>query len=85
MMNKQTLYLKNESHILAQFNKLIIKEAKSLKAFKLELDDLIKHCVAVTTSPPDLLEHIAMGSPSPLEESGRNGLYPNRFMAIGKY
>ena len=38
---------------------MIIKEAKSLEAFKLELDDLIKHCAAVTTSPPDLLEHIA--------------------------
>lgn len=45
--------------VLAQFNKMIIKEAKSLEAFKLELDDLIKQCAAVTTSPPDLLEHIA--------------------------
>ena len=45
--------------VLAQFNKMIIKEAKSLEAFKVELDDLIKQCAAVTTSPPDLLEHIA--------------------------
>lgn len=45
--------------VLTQFNKMIIKEAKSLEAFKLELDDLIKQCAAVTTSPPDLLEHIA--------------------------
>lgn len=45
--------------ILTQFDKTIIKEAKALEAFKLELDDLIKQCAAVTTSPPDLLEHIA--------------------------
>lgn len=45
--------------VLTQFNKMIIKEAKELEAFKLELDDLIKQCAAVTTSPPDLLEHIA--------------------------
>ncbi|MFC4799567.1 DUF2935 domain-containing protein [Neobacillus sp. GCM10023253] len=45
--------------VLQQFNKMIIKEAKDLEAFKLELDDLIKKCAAVTTSPPDLLEHIA--------------------------
>ena len=38
---------------------MIIKEAKSLEAFKLELDDLIKKCAIATTSPPDLLEHIA--------------------------
>lgn len=44
---------------LASFKQMIIKEAKELEAFKLELDDLIKHCAAVTTSPPDLLEHIA--------------------------
>ena len=44
---------------LTQFNKTVIKEAKELEAFKLELDDLIKQCAAVTTSPPDLLEHIA--------------------------
>ena len=45
--------------VLAQFNKMVIKEVKGLEAFKLELDDLIKQCAAVTTSPPDLLEHIA--------------------------
>lgn len=45
--------------ILTQFNKIVIQEAKDLEAFKLELDDLIKQCAAVTTSPPDLLEHIA--------------------------
>jgi hypothetical protein len=45
--------------VLTQFKNMIIKEAKSLEAFKLELDDLIKKCAAVTTSPPDLLEHIA--------------------------
>lgn len=41
------------------FSQMVIKEAKALEAFKLELDDLIKQCAAVTTSPPDLLEHIA--------------------------
>lgn len=45
--------------VLSNFNQMVIKEAKALEAFKLELDDLIKHCAAVTTSPPDLLEHIA--------------------------
>jgi len=45
--------------VLTTFKEMIIKEAKDLEAFKLELDDLIKHCAAVTTSPPDLLEHIA--------------------------
>lgn len=45
--------------VLTQFKKTIIKEAKSLEEFKLELDDLIKKCAIVTTSPPDLLEHIA--------------------------
>lgn len=45
--------------VLTQFKKIIVKEAKSLEDFKLELDDLIKSCAAVTTSPPDLLEHIA--------------------------
>jgi hypothetical protein len=45
--------------VLTQFKDTIIKEAKSLEAFKLELDHLIKQCAAVTTSPPDLLEHIA--------------------------
>lgn len=45
--------------LLTQFNKMIIKEAKDLEAFKLELDKLIKQCAVVTTSPPDLLEHIA--------------------------
>ncbi len=41
------------------FNQMVIKEAKALEAFKLELDDLIKKCAAITISPPDLLEHIA--------------------------
>lgn len=45
--------------ILTQFNKTIIKEAKALEQFKLELDDIIKHCAVVTTAPPGLLEHIA--------------------------
>ena len=45
--------------VLTTFKQTIIKEAKALEAFKLELDDLIKRCAAVTTSPPDLLEHIA--------------------------
>lgn len=44
---------------LNSFNQMVIKEAKALEAFKLELDDLIKRCAAVTTSPPNLLEHIA--------------------------
>lgn len=41
------------------FNQMIIKEAKELESFKLELDELIKHCAAITTAPPNLLEHIA--------------------------
>lgn len=45
--------------ILAHFKEMIIKEAKSLEEFKLELDALIKQCAIATTSPPDLLEHIA--------------------------
>jgi hypothetical protein len=46
--------------ILNNFNQMVIKEAKALEAFKLELSDIIKQCAAVTTSPPpDLLEHIA--------------------------
>lgn len=45
--------------VLSQFDKMIIKEAKGLEKFKLELDDLIKQCAAVTTAPPGLLEHIA--------------------------
>lgn len=45
--------------VLTQFNHMIIQEAKDLEAFKLEMDDLIKQCAVVTTSPPDLLEHIA--------------------------
>lgn len=45
--------------VLTQFNKMVIKEAKELEKFKLELDDIIKHCAAVTTAPPGLLEHIA--------------------------
>lgn len=47
------------SPVLDQFSNMVIQEAKQLEAFKLELDDLIKKCAAVTTSPPDLLEHIA--------------------------
>lgn len=50
---------KKMSPVLTTFNEMIIKEAKDLEAFKLELDDLIKRCAVVTTSPPDLLEHIA--------------------------
>ncbi|WP_019640731.1 DUF2935 domain-containing protein [Paenibacillus fonticola] len=49
----------DKSPILNAFNQTIIKEAKELEAFKLELDALIKECAAATTSPPDLLEHIA--------------------------
>ncbi|EKN70848.1 hypothetical protein BABA_03254 [Neobacillus bataviensis LMG 21833] len=45
--------------VLDQFRQTIIKEAKSLETFKLEVDDLIKKCAIATTSPPDLLEHIA--------------------------
>jgi hypothetical protein len=45
--------------VLENFKQTIIKEAKSLEEFKLELDDLIKRCAIATTSPPDLLEHIA--------------------------
>ena len=45
--------------VLTHFKEVIIKEAKSLEAFKLELDELIKKCAIATTSPPDLLEHIA--------------------------
>jgi hypothetical protein len=45
--------------VLEHFKQIIIKEAKSLEEFKLELDDLIKKCAIATTSPPDLLEHIA--------------------------
>ena len=47
------------SPILNNFNQMVIKEAKALEAFKLELSALIKACAAVTTAPPDLLEHIA--------------------------
>ncbi|MDR0270537.1 DUF2935 domain-containing protein [Paenibacillus sp.] len=50
---------KGMSPVLNNFNQMVIKETKALEAFKLELDDLIKRCAAVTTSPPDLLEHIA--------------------------
>lgn len=45
--------------VLENFKQMIIKEAKSLEEFKLEIDDLIKRCAIATTSPPDLLEHIA--------------------------
>ena len=44
---------------LNTYNQMVIKEAKALEAFKLELSDLIEHCAAVTTSPPDLLQHVA--------------------------
>ncbi|MFD1927481.1 DUF2935 domain-containing protein [Sporosarcina siberiensis] len=47
------------SPVLNTFNQMIIKEAKALEAFKLELSVLIKNCAAVTTAPPNLLEHIA--------------------------
>lgn len=47
------------SPVLNTFNQMVIKEAKALEAFKLELSELIKACAAVTTAPPDLLEHIA--------------------------
>lgn len=47
------------SPVLNTFNQMIIKEAKALEAFKLELSELIKNCAAITTAPPDLLEHIA--------------------------
>lgn len=50
---------KGMSPVLQSFNQMVIKETKALEAFKLELDSLIKQCAAVTTSPPDLLEHIA--------------------------
>lgn len=45
--------------VLTQFKEMIIKEARSLEDFKLEVSDLIKRCAVATTSPPDLLEHIA--------------------------
>lgn len=45
--------------VLNQFRKMLIPEVQDLEKFKLELDDLIKKCAAATTSPPDLLEHIA--------------------------
>ena len=45
--------------VLENFKQTIIKEAKSLEEFKLELDDLIKRYAIATTLPPDLLEHIA--------------------------
>lgn len=44
---------------LSHFNAETIAWAKALEKFKLELDDLIKECAVLTTSPPDLLEHIA--------------------------
>ena len=47
------------SPVLNTFNQMVIKEAKALEAFKLELSELIKNCAAITTAPPDLLEHIA--------------------------
>lgn len=49
---------KEVSQVLNNFNQMVINETKALETFKLELDDLIKQCAAVTTSPPDLLEHI---------------------------
>lgn len=50
---------KEVSPILNTYNQMIIKEAKALEAFKLELSELIKNCAAITTAPPNLLEHIA--------------------------
>jgi len=50
---------KEVSPVLNTFNQMIIKEAKELEAFKLELSTLVKECAAVTTAPPNLLEHIA--------------------------
>ena len=47
------------SPVLNTFNQMVIKEAKALEAFKLELSALVKSCAAITTAPPDLLEHIA--------------------------
>lgn len=47
------------SPVLNSFKQMIIKEAQDLEAFKLELNELIKQCAVATTSPPDLLEHIA--------------------------
>lgn len=47
------------SPVLNTFNQMVIKETKALEAFKLELSELIKECAAVTTAPPNLLEHIA--------------------------
>lgn len=47
------------SPVLNTFNQMVIKEAKALEAFKLELSELIKACAAVTIAPPNLLEHIA--------------------------
>lgn len=44
---------------LSHFNQETIARAKDLEKFKLELDALIKECSVLTTSPPDLLEHIA--------------------------
>ncbi|MFZ0443928.1 MAG: DUF2935 domain-containing protein [Bacillus sp. (in: firmicutes)] len=44
---------------LEHFKQVIMKETKSLEVFKLELDDFIKKRAIVTTSSPDLLEHIA--------------------------
>ncbi len=47
------------SPALNQFKNMLIPEVKELEKFKLELDDLVKKCAAITTAPPDLLEHIA--------------------------
>ncbi|MCB2291406.1 DUF2935 domain-containing protein [Clostridium sp. CS001] len=38
---------------------MVIKETKALEAFKLELYEIVKRCVAVTTASPLLLVHIA--------------------------
>ncbi|SFG95577.1 DUF2935 domain-containing protein [Sporolactobacillus nakayamae] len=45
--------------VLNAFRQMVISETKDLEKFKLELDALIKQCAAITTAPPDLLEHLA--------------------------
>lgn len=58
----ETMFRKPRNEVtppLNTYNQMIIKEAKALEAFKLELSDLIEHCAAVTTAPPDLLKHTA--------------------------
>lgn len=45
--------------VLKQYRDMIIPEVQNLEEFKLELSELIKKCAAITTAPPDLLEHVA--------------------------